>query len=249
MMGSLILGLLVGMIGTFTGLGGGIVMVPLLPLLAGADQKQAVATSLFVVFLNGLQLTYLSVRKKNIEFKYVIPIAALGILASYFSSFMLYRFSNYSLRVFLVCILALVIVVLVWPPKFELGKFKNIFRYFVGAISGVVSGFTGLGGGIVVAPLLLAGKAINHQYLTSTTSFVSMCFAGVATITHMALNPPQAASWGPILWREGLLIFIPAIVMTRLLYPLQAKLTELQRRRLLLLFSVVLFLKSLVSIL
>jgi uncharacterized membrane protein YfcA len=248
MMASVFLGLLVGVIGTFTGLGGGIIMVPLLPVLLGATQKEAIATSLCVVFLNGMQLTYLAFRKKNLDLRFVLPIALIGIMTAYFSSLLVYRFSNYSLRLFLVCIMALVIYVLLRPPKFDFHKGKNLFRYSVGAFSGLVSGLTGLGGGIVLGPLLLAGRAIHHQQLTSTTSFVSMCFAGIATITHMALNPPSMLSWGPILWQSALFIFVPALLITKILYPMQAKLTEVQRRKLLLLFSLVLFLKSVVSL-
>jgi uncharacterized membrane protein YfcA len=248
MIASIFLGLLVGVIGTFTGLGGGIIMVPLLPVLLGASQKEAIATSLCVVFLNGMQLSFLALRKKNLDIKFVLPIALIGIMTAYFSSLMIYQFTNYSLRIFLVCIMVMVIYVLIRPPKFDFHKGKNIFRYSVGAFSGLVSGLTGLGGGIVLGPLLLAGRAIHHQQLTSTTSFVSMCFAGVATFTHMALNPPTMESWGPILWQSALLIFVPALVITKILYPLQTKLSEVQRRKLLLLFSVVLFLKSVVSL-
>ncbi len=249
MIASICLGLIVGVISVLTGLGGGVVMVPLLPLLTGADQKQAIATSLFVVFLNGAQITFFSVRKKNLDIKFALPIAVIGIMTAYFASILIYRFTNYNLRVFLCVVMAFIIFILVRPPKFTFHRGKNIFRYAVGAIAGFVSGLSGLGGGIVVGPLLLAGKAISHQALPSTITFVSMCFAGVATLTHLVLNVPTMTSWGPILWKEAILVFIPAVFVTKALFPLQQKLTENQRRYLLLLFSIVLFLKSLVSIL
>ena len=249
MIGSICLGLLVGVIASLTGLGGGVVMVPMLPLLVGADQRQAVATSLFVVFLNGLQISFFSIRKKKLDIRFALPIAVIGIMTAYFSSLLIYRFSDFSLRLFLCFIMAFIIYILIKPPHFTFHRGKNIFRYAVGAIAGFVSGLSGLGGGIVVGPLLLAGKAISHQKLPSTISFVSMCFSGVATLTHLALNLPTRYSWGPILWKEGLLIFVPAVVVTKILFPLQQKLSETQRRNLLLVFSVVLFLKSLVSIL
>ena len=74
MIEAVILGAGVGLVSVLTGLGGGILMVPLLPLFLGFSQLDAIATSLFVVFLNSSQLVLISNKNKIFSSKKILFI-------------------------------------------------------------------------------------------------------------------------------------------------------------------------------
>lgn len=82
---SVLVGLLLGALTTFTGLGGGVLMLPLFLSLYRYSQSQAVATSLLAVGLSSLASLVVQV-SRGIEFKVNLDLASLviGILASVF---------------------------------------------------------------------------------------------------------------------------------------------------------------------
>ncbi|MBY0384598.1 TSUP family transporter, partial [bacterium] len=66
---SLFLGIIVGVVSSLFGIGGGIFIVPLLPNLLGVTPHQAVATSLASVFLVTLLNTVSFSREKLVNWK------------------------------------------------------------------------------------------------------------------------------------------------------------------------------------
>lgn len=80
---SIVLGLLLGGLTTFTGLGGGVLMLPLFLGLYHYSQSQAVATSLLAVGLSSLaSLLVQMIRGTHFELKFDLVFLLVGILAS-----------------------------------------------------------------------------------------------------------------------------------------------------------------------
>ena len=80
------IGLLAGILSGLIGIGGGIIIVPML-LLIGLTQQQAQGTSLAVMLPPIAFLAVLNYhRAGQIEWKYAIIISALFIVGSYFGS-------------------------------------------------------------------------------------------------------------------------------------------------------------------
>lgn len=83
----IIIGLLAGILSGLVGVGGGIIMVPLLVLLVGFQQHQAQGTSLAVLLAPVTAIAVFNYYKEGyINWKYAIVIAVFFIVGSYFGS-------------------------------------------------------------------------------------------------------------------------------------------------------------------
>lgn len=82
-----IIGLLAGMLSGLVGVGGGIVMVPLLVLFLGFSQHQAQGTSLAVLVIPVTGLAVFNYYKQGyINWKYALVIALFFVVGGYFGS-------------------------------------------------------------------------------------------------------------------------------------------------------------------
>jgi len=99
---ALAIGLAAGLFGALCGVGGGIVMVPAFTLLLGAEQRQAVATSLAVIVVTALAATASNLREPGLIDWRLVALTAVGAaLASWFGAEWMRTLSNHTLtRVF-----------------------------------------------------------------------------------------------------------------------------------------------------
>ena len=83
----IIIGLLAGILSGLVGVGGGIVMVPLLVLFLGFSQHQAQGTSLAVLAIPVTVLAAFNYYNEgHVNWKYAIIMAVFFVVGSYFSS-------------------------------------------------------------------------------------------------------------------------------------------------------------------
>ncbi|TGD56739.1 sulfite exporter TauE/SafE family protein [Flavobacterium humi] len=83
----IIIGLLAGILSGLVGVGGGIIMVPLLVLLVGFEQHQAQGTSLAVLLAPVTAIAVFNYYKEGyINWKFAIVIAVFFVVGSYFGS-------------------------------------------------------------------------------------------------------------------------------------------------------------------
>lgn len=82
-----LIGLLAGVLSGLVGVGGGIIMVPMLVLLLGFSQHQAQGTSLTVLVVPVTALAVFNYYKEGyINWKYAAIIAIFFVVGSYFGS-------------------------------------------------------------------------------------------------------------------------------------------------------------------
>lgn len=82
-----LIGLLAGILSGLVGVGGGIIMVPMLVLLLGFSQHQAQGTSLTVLVVPVTALAVFNYYKEGyINWKYAAIIAVFFVVGSYFGS-------------------------------------------------------------------------------------------------------------------------------------------------------------------
>lgn len=83
----IIIGLLAGILSGLVGVGGGIIMVPLLVLFVGFSQHQAQGTSLAVLAVPVTAFAVFNYYKEgHVNWKYALIIAVFFVIGSYFSS-------------------------------------------------------------------------------------------------------------------------------------------------------------------
>jgi uncharacterized membrane protein YfcA len=73
----------------------------------------------------------------------------------------------------------------------------------IGTLAGLFSGLFGVGGGIVIVPLLVLWLGFGEREATGTSLAAIVLIAGVATLVHGA--------YGNVHLREGLLVGVPAV--------------------------------------
>ena len=73
----------------------------------------------------------------------------------------------------------------------------------VGTLGGAFSGLFGVGGGIVMVPLLILWVGLDERRATGTSLAAIVVIAGVATAVH--------AGYGNVEVEEGLLVGVPAV--------------------------------------
>ena len=83
----IVIGLLAGILSGLVGVGGGIIMVPLLILFLGFSQQQAQGTSLTVLVVPVTALAVFNYYKQGyINWKYALVIALFFVIGGYFGS-------------------------------------------------------------------------------------------------------------------------------------------------------------------
>ncbi len=73
----------------------------------------------------------------------------------------------------------------------------------IGTAAGLFSGLFGVGGGVVIVPLLILWLGFGERDATGTSLAAIVIIAGAATLVHGA--------YGNVHLREGLLVGLPAV--------------------------------------
>ncbi len=109
----IIIGLLAGILSGVFGIGGGVIMVPLLVFLLGVNQHQAQGTSLAVLSVPVTFLaayTYYKSGEDVVNWKYALIIAACFVVGGYFGSKIAIAINEQLLKKIFAVILLLVAV-------------------------------------------------------------------------------------------------------------------------------------------
>ena len=103
------IGLLVGIAASFTGLGGGFIMVPLLIFL-GLAAQQAVGTSFLAIFIISLSALIAHNKLENVDYKLGLLLAIGGIIGAQIGPHLLEQVSTaYFKQIFAVVLLGLAV--------------------------------------------------------------------------------------------------------------------------------------------
>lgn len=170
-------GLFAGLLGGYLGLGGGIIMVPFLTVVSGLDIKQAVPVSVTAIVVTSLASSNEYLKKGLVDLELSIILALFMIVGTITGS---------SLSAYIPStILKLVLTVVVLYTAFSLLKNKkavdsqmqidNRNKYIIAAaiiaiFTGILSGLIGIGGGVIIVPMLylLIGLPLANSRGTSS---------------------------------------------------------------------------------
>jgi uncharacterized membrane protein YfcA len=210
-------GLLGGFIAGLVGIGGGVIYVLIIPValhLIGvpiAETPQyTIANSLFAILFASASANYFLIRYKLFYRKEVFIISLLAIIISYFSTEYIVNTTWYSLELFNSILVVLLLYMLYttllsakkvyYTPLDSLNKFK---LGTVGAAGGFIAALSGLGGGIVIIPVLNSMMKIDIRKASSISSGVIMITAFTITIHNLFEHPIHSFSF----YNQGYIIF------------------------------------------
>ena len=197
-----------GLLSGAFGVGGGILMVPLLILVAGMDQRRASATSLAAIVPAALagSLTYFA--NGEIDLLAALFVAIGGIVGSWIGSWLLRRLSLGWLRWMFIALLIAVAVrrVLVVPVRgdrlLELDVLPILGMFALGIVIGIASGLFGIGGGVIMVPAFIALFGMGDLVAKGTSLAVMIPTAISGTVAN--------ARAGIVDLRVALVVGIPA---------------------------------------
>jgi len=159
-MSCIAVGLAAGLLSGLFGVGGGTVIVPMLVLLLGFDQKLASGTSLAAIVPTATVGVITYAVHGSVDVVVALILAAGSVVGAQIGSWLLARLSQNAIRWGFVAFLLIVIVMLfvVIPSRdadFEFTVLSVIGLIVVGLFTGVMAGLIGVGGGVIVVPVLM----------------------------------------------------------------------------------------------
>lgn len=181
----LILGLGVGLVSSVLGLGGGILIVPLLSFMVEIPHKEVVATSLATIFLVASMNSIFFYRQKLINIRAALSMGPATSIGALIGASLAFLFSDDHLRTLLLVVLIVFIFKTLfkntWDSLVKGGESDQIHIYvFWGLLAGVLSGLTGIGSGVIIVPVLLGFSFMESSKVTPTANAVMVftTFAG-----------------------------------------------------------------------
>ncbi len=198
-------GILVGFVLGLVGGGGSILAVPLMLYLVGIDSPHvAIGTSALAVAANALSNLFVHARRGNVRWPYASVFALAGIAGAYLGSSLGEAVDGQRL-LFMFALLMVVIGILMLRKRnaegdasVRLSKGNMPAPLGLGAFSGALSGFFGIGGGFLVVPGLMAATGMP-MLAAIGSSLVAVSAFGLTTAINYAqsglVNWPLAAAF------------------------------------------------------
>ena len=191
-------GLLAGMMG----IGGGVIYVPALLWFLETQSIDknilplvAVSTSLAVIFLSILVSGYTHWKAGNIKIQALPGLVAAGVIGAFSATLVLRYISADPFKI----ILSLFQLYLGYKICFgnnnnkEAGKGKGARFLLIGFIAGWISGFFGVGGGMIVMPLLHLSAGLSLPVAVGTATGFMIFSVGVSLLSYIVqgwgMNP------------------------------------------------------------
>jgi uncharacterized membrane protein YfcA len=216
-----LLGVFAGFIGGLLGVGGGVIVVPILVLVFDLDTHIAVGTSLVMITFTALSATLAYYYQKRIDWKIGIIAAAVTIPGASIGAYATQFFTSKSLAIIFGITLFFIAGLMlcrsfrgkadpqkvqtattaqrptsrVWSRRLVDGM-GNVFEYDARIYSGILllflggvaSGFLGIGGGLIVVPILTAIVGLP-MHIAVATSMLTMIFTSLSGVsTHIMLG-------------------------------------------------------------
>jgi uncharacterized membrane protein YfcA len=217
-----LLGVFSGFLGGLLGVGGGVIVVPILILVFGFESRIAVGTSSMMVLFTALSGTGAYFRQKRIDWKTGILAAVTTVPGAAIGAYLTKFFSSGSLAIIFGLTLFVMATIMIrrtlrgpnnqstgntvkvpqqsgsragWKRRI-VDTAGNVFDYSARLnpglpllfFGGLASGFLGIGGGLVVVPILdgIVGLPIHLAVATSRLTMIFTSFSSVST--HIMLG-------------------------------------------------------------
>lgn len=185
----LAIGIAGGILSGAFGVGGGIILVPLLVTFAGLDQRRASATSLLAILPTSIAGSITYIVNGEVDFVAAAFIAAGAIGGAVIGSYLLKRIPIVWLRWAFIVLLLLIAVrmLLVDPERGEplaLTPWLAIAYVGLGLVMGIASGLLGIGGGIIAVPALVGLFGISDLIAKGTSLLVMIPTAITGTVSN-----------------------------------------------------------------
>ncbi len=182
------LGLLAGALAGLLGIGGGLIFAPLL-LWMGLSPHQALATSTFAIVPTAIGGSYTHWRARALQLK---PGLAIG-LSAFATALVFSRLGRLAAGWQLLSLQALLYLLLALtirgdrsdqqPAVDQPLPLKGLTA--VGSVAGLAGGMLGLGGGLLMVPLMVSGLSVPIRQAIRLSTLAVACSASAASLQFL----------------------------------------------------------------
>ena len=196
----ILLGFAGGILGSMIGLGGGIIVVPVLTFL-GFSPTAAASNSLFAALSNAVASTISYSKQKRIEYSLGLKLGLLSIpgtvLGAVISSDVAPEIFKVLFGLVLIASAAYIFLGRNLESKQKtISKQMMVFAIGASFFAGIISSFFGIGGGIVFVPLMVAGMGMAMKRAAPTSQLILLFASLSGVITHSLLGHPDFTQAG-----------------------------------------------------
>lgn len=206
-------------VGTMVGLGGGIVVVPMLAVVLGVELKAAIAASAICVVLSSLRGSTVYLRRGLVNIKLAMVLQVTAAMAAVVGGLVVIYAPVEVLKVIFAVTLASIVVAMILRPggtervekgpdpfglvaSFDRPGQKGEARYIpqnvgpgmgLSGMAGLTSGMLGIGGGAVHVPIMNSLMRVPLRAAVATSTFMVGMTATVSALIYTGAGLVDAA--------------------------------------------------------
>lgn len=212
----LLVGCVVGVLAGLFGIGGGLVIVPvlvyLLPMVGVPDHllmSVALGSSFATIIITGGASAYNHYKVGNVDWSALRLFAPASMMATYIASFFVsYLPKEIASRIFAVMVVYLAIKMMLSVKMIAGNKpFTDKSALVGGSLIGIASSFAGIGGGSFIVPFLNA-RGYEMKKAIGSSSFCGMLLAFSGSLSYMVSGWDNAEMPD---WSLGS-VYLPAVL-------------------------------------
>ncbi len=189
------LGFAAGLLGSIIGLGGGIIIVPVLTFF-GFSPALAASNSIFAVFSNAIASSISYAKQRRIEYSIGLKLGLLSIPGTIVGAYVSSEITPSIFKILFALILISASIYIfskrkIEPKNYNLSKQIMILAIGASFVAGIMSGLFGVGGGIIFVPLMVIAMGLSMKNAAPTSQFILLFASGSALVTHTLLGHPD----------------------------------------------------------
>ncbi len=217
----LTIGAIIGLVMGLTGAGGALISIPLFIHFQGMSLKEASIFSLMAVVIASTS-NFIYQREEA-----RINLALIMILSSSIGSLLSQPYKSYLSDIFIGIILSLISIYSLYSVWFHKGKLRGLMKstpsiwitILIGLLLGLLTTFTGLGGGVLILPILLSIYRLESKEAVAT----SLLIVGLSSLASFII---QIKDISQPFESKYLLLIIGIIIVSYLLKKTMIKLSS-----------------------
>jgi len=234
---AILIGIFVGFLSGFFGIGGGTILIPIL-LFLGFGFKGAIGISVTQMMLSSIFGSYLNYKKGLLKIKKGLSLAIGGAIGAAFSG-LIVKYTPKEILGAIFLSLVLIAIIRFFFSGVEINSeepINNKTLFFIGFFVGMISISVGVGGAILITPILVGFL----KYRLKTTVSLSLFFVVFSSIAGFI---SQSVA-GHINYKEGFIIGFASLIGTYIGIKLYHKINPKNHKKLLLIWYIFVFITT-----
>ncbi len=228
----ILLGLVVGLLSGFFGIGGGTILIPLL-LLLGFETKIAIGISVVQMMFSSFYGSYLNNKKGTLDVAMVTTIGIGGFMGAFLSGIITSNLSDKTLEIIFLGFAVFALVRLFLKPK-EYKEQKHVhwlILFIIGIFLGAIGMAIGVGGSMILVPILVGFLHVPLKKAVSAGLFFVVFSSIAGFVSH--------ATVGHVDFESGVVIGLASLFGVYLGIHLKDRVDVHLQRRLIVIFYVI----------